>query len=131
MRYKRSRLKDNDPELELLIEEFINENFDYEARQKIVTDLTEEALRSLIDSIKGISPRNIQIPDVEKIFNDFKHLPDETTRTIGYQSGLSQKTTTILKFLILKEQIDKLLKYIESTNKSFEMINNLDRNSNY
>lgn len=131
-------LEDNDPQMVQILEEFVSENFNYEVRQKIAEDFidvakkqTEEILSALVDSIKSTTLGDIQMPGVETIFNDFKYLPDETTRTIVYYCGLSQKTTTILKFLILKEQMEKLLKFIESTRKSFETINNLDKKLNY
>ena len=119
------RLNKNDLELELFVEEFISENFDYEARKKMLEDLTEQKLQSLFNSAKGISPNEILMSDVEKLFNDFKNLHDEPTKPVLFFCGLSQKTTTILKFLILKEQLDKLLERIELTNKSLEIIKSM------
>lgn len=119
------RLNKNDLELELFVEEFISENFDYEARKEMLDDLTEQKLQSLFNSAKGISPNEILMSDVEKLFNDFKNLHDEPTKPVLFFCGLSQKTTTILKFLILKEQLDKLLERIELTNKSLEIIKSM------
>ena len=91
----------------------------------MLEDLTEQKLQSLFNSAKGISPNEILMSDVEKLFNDFKNLHDEPTKPVLFFCGLSQKTTTILKFLILKEQLDKLLERIELTNKSLEIIKSM------
>lgn len=127
------RLKENDPQMVQILEEFVSENFTADVRKKIAEDLMDVAKKQLQDvldvlanSINHTALGDIQLPNMEAIFNDFKYLSDESTRTIGCYCGLSQKTVTILKFLMLKEQMEKTLKFIKSSRKSFEAINNLN-----
>lgn len=128
------RLKENDPQMIQILEEFISQNFTTDVRKEIAEDLMkvakeeiQEALDVLANSINHTALGGIQLPDMEAIYNDFKYLPDKSTKTIGCYYGLSQQTVTILKFLMLKEQIEKTLKFMESTRKSFEAINNLNK----
>ena len=128
------RLKENDPQMGQILEEFVSDNFTSDVREKIAEDLMkvakeeiQDAMNVLANSINHTALGGIQLPDTEEIFNDFKYLPDESTKTICCYCGLSQKTVTILKFLMLKEQIEKTLKFMESTRKSFEAINNLNK----
>ena len=127
-----NQLKENDPQMVQILEEFVSENFTADVRGKIAKDLMDVKKREILDKLDELTNSivhtalgDIQMPDMTKLFDDFKYLPDKPTRTIGC-CGLSQNTVTILKFLMMKEQVEKTLKFIESTRKSFEAINNLN-----